>query len=154
VVNVVYEALADQPFLAGFSERELFQLSACARRSVFHAGTRLFEEGGRAESFWLIQRGAVRLHLHVPGRGDVPVETLGPTAVLGWSWLFPPYRWTFGAVALENTGAIEFAGSRVRELCDREPEMGYELTRRFMGVVVDRLRHARRRLVDLYEVAP
>jgi CRP/FNR family cyclic AMP-dependent transcriptional regulator len=153
-VNLVYDALAEQPFFAGFSERELFELSACARRSTFHAGAHLFEEGGRADRCWLIQRGAVRLHMHVPGRGVVPIETLGPTAMVGWSWLFPPYRWTFSAVAVENTDTVEFTGQRVREMCDREPEFGYELTRRFMAVVVDRLRQTRRRLVDLYELAP
>ena len=28
--------------------------------------------------------------------------------VLGWSWLHPPYRWHFGAVARVATTAIEF----------------------------------------------
>jgi CRP/FNR family cyclic AMP-dependent transcriptional regulator len=152
-MNIIYDALAEQPFFEGFSERELQQLSLCARRSMFHVGARIFEEGDRADRFWLIQRGGVRLYLHVPGKGDVAVETLGPQAVLGWSWLFHPYRWTFTAAAVESTHVIEFSAARVRELCDTEPEFGYELIRRFMKVIADRLRHTRRRLVDLYEVA-
>ena len=151
-MNIIYDALAEQPFFEGFSERELQRLSQCGRRSMFHAGARVFGEGERADRFWLVQRGAVRLYVHVPGKGDVAVETLGPQAVLGWSWLFPPYRWSFGATAVETTHTVEFHGPRVREMCDSEPEFGYELMRRFMRVVVDRLRHTRRRLVDLYEV--
>ena len=43
----------------------------------------------------------------MPGRPDVAIETLGPGAVLGWSWLFPPHTWQFGAVATEPTLTIE-----------------------------------------------
>ncbi|HEU4423231.1 MAG TPA: cyclic nucleotide-binding domain-containing protein [Pilimelia sp.] len=152
-MNIIYDALAEQPFFEGFSERELQRLSQCARRSMFHGGAQIFEEGGRADRFWVIQRGAVRLYAHVPAKGDVPVETLGAHAVLGWSWLFHPYRWNFTATAVENTHTVEFNAARVREMCDSEPEFGYELTRRFMKVIANRLRHTRRRLVDLYEVA-
>jgi CRP/FNR family transcriptional regulator, cyclic AMP receptor protein len=151
-MNIIYDALAEQPFFEGYSEHELQNLSQCARRSMFHVGAEIFEEGGRADRFWVIQRGAVRLYVHVPGKGAVPVETLGPQAVLGWSWLFAPYRWNFGAKAVESSQTIEFNAARVRELCDTHPEFGYDLTLRFMKVVVDRLRHTRRRLVDLYEV--
>jgi CRP-like cAMP-binding protein len=86
----------------------------------------------------------------LPGRGDVVVETLGPGAVLGWSWLFEPYRWHFGAVAVEETLTVEMDGAGVRRLCEQDPALGYELTRRFMAVVVHRLQANRMRLLDLY----
>jgi CRP-like cAMP-binding protein len=112
----------------------------------------VFSEDTPADRFWLIQRGRVNLDTHVPGRGDVVVETLGPAAVLGWSWLFPPYRWHFGAVAVENTLSIELDGPGVRQLCARDPALGYELSTRFMQVMVDRLQATRLRLLDLYAV--
>ena len=148
-MNVIHDALAEQPFFEGFSDRELERLSRCARRSMFHPGTRLFDEGGRADRFWLIQRGAVRLYVTVPGRGDVAVETLTPQAVLGWSWLFGPHRWRFGGVAGTPVRAIEFDGRLVRTLGAVDPSMGYELTRRFAGLVVDRLEATQARLMEL-----
>jgi hypothetical protein len=70
--------------------------------------------------------------------------------VLGWSWLSPPYRWHFGSTAMEPTLTVVFDADEVRRLCARDPVIGYELHRRFMAVVVDRLQNTRMRLLDLY----
>lgn len=153
-VETAYDLLVDQPFLAGLSERQLRRLSYSASRTVLHAGTRLFVEGGRADRFWLILRGRVDLCTYVPGRGDVVVASLGPRAVLGWSWLFPPYRWHFGAVAVETTFAVTLDAEGVRRLCAADHDLGYELTRRFAQLVVERLEATRVRLLDLYTVPP
>jgi len=70
--------------------------------------------------------------------------------VLGWSWLFPPYRWHFGASAVETTLALELDGPGVRSLCEHDPALGYLLVSRFMGLVVERLQATRLRLLDLW----
>ena len=148
-----YDLLSTQPYLAGLTPTQLDKLSFWSKKSVFHAGARLFEEGGRADRFWIIREGHVTLDTHLPGRGEVIVETLGPGAVLGWSWLFAPYRWHFGASAVETTLTIELDGPGVRSLCEHDPVLGYELVRRFMAVVVERLQATRLRLLDLYGAA-
>jgi len=149
-MDTSFELLGDQPFLAELTRVQLDKLSLWSKRKVFHAGMRLFEEGGRADRFWLIREGHVTLDTHVPGQGDVIVETLGPGAVLGWSWLFAPYRWHFSASAVETTLAIEFDGPGIRELCEANHELGHELMNRFLLVVVDRMQATRLRLLDLY----
>jgi CRP-like cAMP-binding protein len=143
------DLLTEQPFFAGMRPAHIDRLSYYARRSVFRAGARVFSEGGHASRCWIIRDGAVRLDAHVPGRPDVAIETLGPGAVLGWSWLFPPFTWQFGAVATEPTLAIEFPGTELRELCAADPVLGYDLTSRLMTVVVQRLQAARTRLAGI-----
>ena len=86
----------------------------------------------------------------MPGRGDVGIETIGPGGVLGWSWLFPPYRWQFGAVATQRSTAVELDADGVRRLMESDDTLGRQLTSRFMSVVVDRLQASRVRLLDLY----
>lgn len=144
------DLLATHPFLEGLSQLWLERLSYQSKRAVHHPGTRLFREGNRADRFWLIRDGRVALEFNVPGRGDIVIEHLGPGSVLGWSWMFPPYRWHFGAVAAEQTLSIELDGAGVQRLCGDDPALGYELTRRFSAVLIDRLQAARMRLVDLY----
>jgi CRP-like cAMP-binding protein len=143
------DLLAVQPFLNGLTSVQLDKLSFWSRKTLFHAGARLFEEGGRADRFWIIRSGHVTLDTHQPGRPDAVVETLGPGAVLGWSWLFPPYRWRFGASAVYTTLAIELDGPGVQSLCQQDPVLGYMLVSRFMALVVDRLQATRLRLLDL-----
>jgi CRP-like cAMP-binding protein len=142
------DLLAAHPFLSGLTEERLARLSTWARRSPFHAGARVFSEGAPADRFWLIRDGRVRLDAHVPGRGDVEIETLGPDTVLGWSWLFPPYRWHFSALAVEATLTVVLDAAGVRRLCDADLVLGYDLSQRFMRVVVERLQATRARLLD------
>ncbi len=144
------DLLAAHPFLHGLQDDQLARLSAWSHKSQFHAGARIFSEGGRADRFWLIRDGRISLDAHVPGRGPVVIETLGPGTVLGWSWMFPPYQWHFGATAVEPTYTVEMDGPGVRRLCDSDPELGYAVTRRFTQVVVERLQATRVRLLDLY----
>jgi CRP-like cAMP-binding protein len=150
MITTTYDLLAGHPFLAGMSPDHLARLAVWGHRSVFHAGARIFDEGGHADRFWLIRDGQVRLDTHLPARGDVVVETLGAGTVLGWSWLFAPYRWHFGATAVEPTLTVVLDGTGVRRLSTEDPVIGYELHRRFMAVVVDRLQSTRMRLLDVY----
>jgi len=140
--------LAEQPFLAGLTDHQLGMLAPLTSRSMFHAGNRIFHQGTAAEQFWLITDGNVYLDSEVPGYDNVVLETLKSGAVLGCSWLFPPYRWHFGAIALTTTYTVTFNGPLVRALCQRDPGLGYELATRFLQVMSERLQSARRRLED------
>ncbi len=82
------------------------------------------------------------------------METVGPGAVPGWSWMFAPRRWHFSASAVETTLAIEFDGPGIREMCEQNHEIGYQLMSRFLTVVVDRMQATRLRLPDLYAGRP
>jgi CRP/FNR family transcriptional regulator, cyclic AMP receptor protein len=143
------ELMAAHPFLDGMTADQLDRLAPWAHRQVFRAGARVFSEGGKADRFWLIREGRVALDTQVPD-GEVVVDTLGPGSVLGWSWLFPPYRWHLGATALEQTLTIAFDAAGVRELCAEDPRIGHDLYRRFIEVVVNRLQATRGRLLELY----
>jgi CRP-like cAMP-binding protein len=149
-METVHELLNGHPFLAGLTPDESAELARHASVVSLRAGTRLFDEGGPAQRFWLIRTGMVRLDTLVPGRGPVVLETLGNDTVLGWSWLFPPYQWHFGAEAVTDTTAVELDGPAVREVCERLPVVGHKLMTGFLQVVIDRLQNTRIRLLDLY----
>jgi CRP-like cAMP-binding protein len=122
-------------------------LVALGDSRIVGAARRIFQEHGQAQGFWFIRDGFVDLDVRPRDRGDAVVETLGPGAVLGWSWLFPPYHWHFGAVTTEPMLAIAVDGAATRSYCDAEPAFGYELNKRFMAIVVKRLQATRMRLI-------
>lgn len=150
MTTVTTAMLAEHEFFRGMRTPHLRQLVTAGRYIEVPARHRFFDEGGTADRFWLIHAGQIALDLHMPGRGAVIVETFGRGTVLGWSWLFPPYRWKFGALAKQPVRAIEFDGRLVRTLCAADPELGYELAHRFTSVILDRLQATRMRLVDVY----
>lgn len=98
-------------------------------------------------SFRLIQSGHVALDVHVPGSGRIIIDSIGIGDLLGCSWLFPPYRWAFGAACVTAVRAFEFDAAAIRGRCAADPEFGAEFRERLLRVLARRLQHARTRLV-------
>jgi hypothetical protein len=90
------------------------------------------------------------VELLIPNRGYTTLQTVGEGDVLGWSWLLPPYRWRFGARTLQPTRALTFDGKCLRNKCEEDHDLGYELLKRFTFVVTERLEATRLQLLDLY----
>lgn len=144
--------LETHPFLEGLSARHLQALLASAMPSRFEVGQVIFREGDLANRFYLILRGAVALETFTQTRGTLLIQTLGAGEVLGWSWLFAPFKWHFDARAIEPTEAVFFYGTRLREQCEEDHELGYELIKRAAQVMMHRLQATRRRLLVAHGV--
>ncbi|MFD7708333.1 cyclic nucleotide-binding domain-containing protein [Streptomyces sp. NPDC059785] len=136
--------------LSALSERHRERLMRLAREVRFDIGSRLFEEGRRADRFWIVRTGTVALDLHVPGRRAAVVESLGHGELIGWSWHFPPYLWQLGAEAMTPVRAHQFDATAVRSLCADDAEFGRAVAAWVGGVVAHRLHATRVRLLDLY----
>ncbi|MCX4744784.1 cyclic nucleotide-binding domain-containing protein [Kitasatospora sp. NBC_01287] len=137
-------------FLAALAPAHRARLLGLAREVSFPAGVRLFEEDGAADRFWIVRSGSVALDIHVPGRRGAVVETLGEGELLGWSWLFEPYRWHLGAQVRSALLAAEFDAPRVRAACADDPAFGLAITHGAARVIARRLKATRTRLLDLY----
>jgi CRP-like cAMP-binding protein len=142
--------LAEHPFFAGLGRCELDLIAGCARNVRFEPGEHVFREGGAADSFYVIRFGRVVTEIRSPGRGPIAIQTLGEGEVLGWSWLFPPYRWFHDARAVELVRAVAFDGTCLRGKCESDPRLGYELMKRFAQVIIERLENTRMQLLDVY----
>jgi len=146
----IAELLAEVPFLDGLGPDRLDLLAGCAGNVHFDAGEHLFREGDEADTFYVIRHGSVAIETFVAARGALAIETIGPGEVLGWSWLFAPYRWHFDARALVPVRATGFDGACLRGKCESDPALGYELMGRFAQVLIERLQWTRLRLLDVY----
>ncbi len=142
--------LTTHPFLRGMTQEHIARLNQVTRYISVPVKHRLFDEGGTADRFWLIEAGQVALDLDVPGHGPVIIESLGRGDVIGWSWLFAPFEWQLGGVTMQPTQAFEVDGRAVRQMCETDPALGHDLTRRMITVVVRRLQATRIRLLDVY----
>jgi len=141
------QAVAAHPFLIGISEHHVRLLADSAMKTTIEAGKVIFAEGETANRFYLIETGKVVLESRGEQNEPVTIEVIGAGDLLGWSWLFPPFVWQFGARAVEPTDAIFFYGTVLREYCDADPSLGLELFKRMGAVMIQRLQSARSRLV-------
>lgn len=141
--------LAATPFLSGMSGRHIETLASCACRLHFAEGQTIFRQGETANRFYLIEDGTVELEAATKWGGRrIVAGCIGSGGVLGWSWLFPPYAWQFTARALTDTSAIFFYATVLREHCEADPSLGFELFKRMAPEMVNRLHSARTRLLD------
>ena len=128
--------VALHPFLAGMNREQLALLSNCATSVHFEKGQIVFREGEKANRFYLIETGKVVLESSEGVGNSVMIPTIGPGDLLGWSWMFPPYTWQFTARAVEPTAAIFLYGTILREYCEKDYSLGYELLKRMSVVMV------------------
>ena len=137
------------PFLKGLNDRHIRVLAGCACRIHFEKGTIIFHQGETANRFYLIEDGTIQLEAALEsGAGRIVAGRSEGGGVLGWSWLFAPYKWQFTARALSETSASFFYGTVLRERCEADPSLGFELFKQMGEEMVKRLQSARRRLLE------
>ena len=146
------QIVMQHPFFIGLEEGFCDLVSGCARNVRFEAGSYLFRKGEPANEFYLIRDGQVGLQVSAQGGKPVTFQTVGNDEVVGLSWLIPPYRWSFDARAMTRIRAIGIHAVCLRDKCDADHDLGYEMMQRFMPVLIGRLEAARLQALDIYGV--
>jgi CRP/FNR family transcriptional regulator, cyclic AMP receptor protein len=149
-MQTIEEELAHHPFFAGIDPRFVAVIAGCGSNVQFEQDVDIFRESEQADRFYVIRHGRLALETDAPHLGRLIIETIEAGEVLGWSWLFPPYRWHFDAKALTAIRATAFDGACLRSKCQEDPELGYDLMSRFAQVLMERLQWTRLRLLDVY----
>jgi CRP-like cAMP-binding protein len=144
--------LIAHPFLQGIEPGYIDLVVGCAYNIKVDEGKYIFREGREADNFYFIREGKVALEIFSPQQGPIVIETIEDGDVLGWSWLIPPYLWKFDAKAVEQVRAIAFDGKCLRNKCEEDHDLGYELLMRFAHIIEERLQATRLRLLDLYGI--
>jgi len=140
----------EHAFFANLHEAFADLVAGCAKNVRFESGQYLFREGEPASEFYLVRHGRIALQLAAPGRGPVTFQTLGEGEILGVSWLIPPYRFTYDAKALELIRAIAIDAACLRQKCETDHDLGYEMMKRFMPILIQRLQATRLQILDVY----
>jgi CRP/FNR family transcriptional regulator, cyclic AMP receptor protein len=142
----------EHPFFAGLDEEFGKLISGCAKNVRFDAGQFLFREGQPADQFYLLRYGSVALQVATPERGTVTFQTLREGEIVGVSWLIPPYRWSYDAKAVTLVRGIAMDAACLRQKCDADHDLGYEMMMRFVPVLIERLQATRLQVLDVYGV--
>jgi CRP-like cAMP-binding protein len=140
--------IKSHPFLTGCSSCFLNHLEEFGTEAEFEKAETILREGEYADRCYLICEGRVELTTSANGEGTIEVQVLEPGDVLGWSWLYPPFKWHFTARALTPCKAIELNAASLLIRAEEEPAFGFELMKRISLQLVQRLQATRKRLVQ------
>ena len=136
---VSVELLRRYPYFAPVGEESLKQLAMIAQEKVIPAGQTMFLEQSPATTLYVIVRGEVEVQYTLGSGQRRTVDRLVDGDLLVWSSLVPPYRTTGAGVTAKETHLIGFDAAKVRELCERDPQLGYRLMTQVVMLLGHRL---------------
>jgi CRP/FNR family transcriptional regulator, cyclic AMP receptor protein len=148
-MNEITKGMHEHPFFKDFQANQVELLSKCASTTNFTAGDYIFHDGEPADRMYLIQTGKIAIVLQMTGRDPLAIMTVGTGGVVGWSWLFPPYRWHFSARVMENTSAITLDAKCIMAKCEEDYQLGYNLMSRCAYIMGERLQATRAQLLSV-----
>ncbi len=123
-VEAMTTRVALHPFLAGMNPAQLALLTDCAIPVHFKKGQTILREGDIANRFYLIESGKVVLESGDSLGDPVIVDTISSGDLLGWSWM--------------------------REYCERDHSLGYDLFKRMTPIMLRRLQAARHKMLGVH----
>jgi len=147
------EYLSAHEFFSEFSDDVLKILCECSSTREIKKGQILFRQGENADKFYVIRNGRISIQMPAIMGPTLEIQTLGKDQVLGWSWLISPYQWNFQTRAEEDSELLQFDGTALLARCEQEPKFGYELLKKFAGLMSVRLNAARQKMMDEWNPA-
>jgi len=141
--------LAGHPFCVDLDVGHVHAMAEATSERELPVGSFLLQRGHAADALALLLEGDVSLEVTEPGGDPIVLETLHSGDPVGWSWLFPPYRWLFDARCLTPVRLLQLDAAHLRGLIDTDPVFGLALTQRIGLLVVQRLQFTRAQLVEM-----
>jgi CRP-like cAMP-binding protein len=142
--------LAQHPIFKGLKQDQIALIGSLAKLVPFKPQEHVFEHDKPASHFFIVRDGSVTVEIPSLGGAPLVIQRLGAGSMLGWSWLIPPYRWAFDARASTASSVIAVDGEKLRAACEADPQLGYELLKRFAVLMAERLDAARKAAIKHY----
>ena len=120
-------------------EESLKALATIASEEMVPAGRCLFSEGEPAGCLSLLIDGEVDIQYRLANGELRTIDTLIAGDLLGWSALVPPYKMTGIATTNKASRLIRIQAQPLRDICERDPALGYRLVTQVARLLADRL---------------
>ena len=110
-MKTIEDLIRAHPFFKDFSDNHLKLIAGCGKNQVFEAQQWIAKQAEPADHFFLIREGEVGITAFNNPQTLNILQTLSSGEIFGWSWLFEPHEWMFGAKALSRVHLISLDGN-------------------------------------------
>jgi CRP-like cAMP-binding protein len=142
--------LEELPFFEGFKPEYIEFMAGCASNHRYERGELIVHDGDAAKKTFFIRSGRAEMEIHVPGRGVQTLQSLEDGEMIGWSWLFPPYKWHVDIRAKETTMILALDGTCLRKKLEEDTQLGFDFLRRLIYCMHRRIEGGRFLNLDVY----
>lgn len=146
------EVFRRYPFFGPFNDKQLRQISMISEEVEVPAGTQLFEECQTADTLFLLIEGEVELYykseeeFHPKESKEFAVGIINPGEVFAVSSLISPYVLNATGRTTKPSRYIKIDAKALRELFDKDPQMGYKAMHQVTKTIMERLSYTRAQL--------
>ena len=142
-------ALRRSSFFQNVVDKHLESLANISRIVEYPARTNIFKEFEEAKDVYIVLSGEVSLVSCEPEVGCRQLSSARTGELLGWSSLLERGRMSATAYTLIPTKVIVIDGHQLHELCQQQPDLGYEIMSRTAQALSERLDATRVQLLEM-----
>lgn len=117
-------------------------LSPLAKPFFCRAGTMVFQQGQRADYFYLIVQGRAKITYKPYDGNSITMTHINSDDLFGWSAVIANRIYTTSAIAVTDLECIRMQGEQLRKLCIRHPDAGKEIMHCLASAVASRWKDA------------
>ncbi len=140
--------LAAQPFFRELGSVHIGLLAGLAMETQFAPGQFIFQQGDPANRFYLVLEGEVSLEIKSSDNRMIPIRMAGAGSDLGWSWMFDSSYFHVTARTINPTKTIFFYGTILRQQCEDDHQLGYEMMKRVAAATIHSLNAFQQNIVS------
>ena len=143
------EQLRRYPYFADVSADSLKELAMISDEMAAEGGKTLFSEGDPADAMFILVDGEVDIRYTLGDGQQRTIDTLVAGDLLVWSTLVKPHRCTATGVTRKPCKLISISGPKLRDLCQKDHDLGYRMLISVTQLLASRLEGARVQLATV-----
>ena len=132
--------------LRDLTQDALVKLAAIAVDWNIAKDSVLFPDMDPAGKLFLLRKGEISLCCELGTAELRVIDTVTEGELFAWSALVEPYRYTSTAIAASDCELIAFDAARLREMCEKDVDLGYQVLNKIVTLLSNRLESVRVRL--------
>jgi CRP-like cAMP-binding protein len=105
---------------------------------IFNEKEFVFQQGEKADRFYMLQQGKVILELTVTDKLTISVSAIKPGYSFGWSAMLEDERYTVNALCSEPSRILSLREEKLKALLEQDPSMGYIMSQRLLVIMKKR----------------
>jgi len=145
------EALRQFKIFADLEEEDFEAIGKISHVREFETAEKLTTEGAPADNLYLFLKGKAAVKVRGADGRQIQIDELGPGEMLGWAAVVEPHLYTASAWTTRRSEVIVVDGRHLRELCEQNKRVGYEVAKGIGEVISKRFGQAFGERAELHE---
>ena len=136
---VPFKELRKIHLMENLTDSMLGRMSPLLQMRLFGAGDTIFQQGDKADFFYMLKAGKALLEVDVSETISVSMGAIKSGFCFGWSALLPDALYTSTAICVEPCEVMSIPGEDFLNLMEKDHSMGYRVMQIIVSILKSRL---------------